>query len=152
MKFEVNKDTYMTIEEADSIIEDEFDSESIEYKLWSQLDEKGKQRLILKGTRLSDRLPYIGTQVPGNQSMRWPRLIQWQPTECPYDIKLGILKQSIRDSINTNKQEHKLQELGVKSYSIKGASITFTENKVNCKLTNGMYEDIFHECFGKWVY
>ena len=45
--------------------------------------------------------------------------------ECPYDVKAAILKQGIRDKLNSNKNETKLQELGVRTYSIKNASVTF---------------------------
>lgn len=151
MEFEIGTNTYMSVTEADSIMAAEFDSESAEYILWSQLDDLGKQRLIIKGTRLADKLPYIGTQYPGTNSLRWPRLISSRYFECPYDIKVGILKQSTKEAINSSKNEHKLQELGVKSYSIKGASISFTDKAYN-KIALGIYEDIYSECFSKWVY
>lgn len=151
MKFEVDYNTYMTVTEADSIIADEFDSKSEEYILWSQLDNLGKQRLIINGTRLVDKLPYIGIQYPGTNSLRWPRLISSRYFECPYDIKVGILKQITRETINSYTNEYKLQELGVKSYSIKGASISFTDKEYN-KISLGIYKDIYDEYFSKWVY
>lgn len=152
MEFVVGKTTYMSVEEADSIITDEFFEDDPEAILWSTYTELDKQRVILKGTRLVDNLPFLGRQYPGYQSMKWPRLIQWQYVDCPYEVKVGILKQVLKDNINNNKDEHKLQELGVKSYSIKGASITFTDNVTQSKLSNGIYDDIFAIYFSKWVY
>ena len=64
-------------------------------------------------------------RYPGLNRMPWPRLTSAGLTECPYDVKVAILKQGLRDRTNSNKNETKLQELGVKSYSIKNASITF---------------------------
>ena len=151
MLFEVGVNTYMTVEEADSIMEDEFDTSEPEYVYWNTLDEIGKQRTILKGTRKVNTFVWVGTQYPGYQQMPWPRLIQYQYVDCPYTVKVGILKQAIKDKLNDDKQESKLQELGVKTYSIKGASITFNDNVSQSKLTNGIYDDIYTECFERWV-
>lgn len=64
MIFELGVNTYMTVEEADSIIDDEFDSTEEEYVLWNSLDEKGKQRIILKGTRAISGLVWRGQRTP----------------------------------------------------------------------------------------
>ena len=151
MIFEVGVNTYMTVEEADSIVEDEFDSTDTEYEIWQGLDTAGKQRVIIKGTRLVNTLIWRGTQYPGYQQMPWPRLIQYRYVDCPYEVKVGILKQSLKDRVNDVKQETKLQELGVKSYSIKGASITFTDNINQNRLSNGIYDTVYREYFEKWT-
>lgn len=153
MEFVVGKNTYMSVEEADSIIDEIYFEDEEEYKIWSTLDETGKQRLILKGTKLIDRLPFLGLQYPGYQSMKWPRLIQYQYIDCPHDVKIAILKQVLKEKIHHSTQEHSLQELGVKSYSIKGASISFTDSSTNGnKLSNGVYSDIFNEYLVRWTY
>lgn len=72
--------------------------------------------------------------------------------ECPYDVKAAILKQGLRDRINSNKNETKLQELGVRTYSIKNASVTFGDGLSKIKLNNGVYSDIFSEYLDRWVY
>lgn len=149
MTFEVGVNTYMTVEEADSIIEDEFDNDE-EVTLWNTLDEKGKQRVILKGTRKIDSMIWVGIRQVAYQNLSWPRFIQGRVKDCPYDIKVGILKQAIKDKINDSKQEIKLQELGVKSYSIKGASITF-DNKNKERLNNGVYDEVYREYLVNWL-
>lgn len=151
MIFEVGVNTYMTVEEADSIVEDEFDSTEEEYDIWQSLDTASKQRVILKGTRAISGLIWRGIQYHGYQQMAWPRLIQYRYVECPYEVKVGILKQSLKDRVNGAKQESKLQELGVKSYSIKGASITFNDNVDQSKLSNGVYDSVYREYFEKWM-
>ena len=152
MQFEVNVNTYMTVEEADSIIEDIYFEDDEEYILWQTFDEVGKQRMILQGTRLIEKLTFLGISIPGYQSMKWPRLIQYRYVDCPYDVKVAILKQAIKDKINQAKSEYDLQELGVKSYSIKGASISFSDNMKQGKLSNGIYDTIFDEYLSNWVY
>lgn len=151
MLFEVGVNTYMTVEEADSIMQDEFESTEAERVIWDALDDAGKKRVILKGTRVINTLVWRGTRYPGFQSMPWPRLIQFNYVECPYEVKLAILKQSLKDRINDEKQETKLQELGVKSYSIKGASITFTDSSKQVKLSNGIYDTIYTELLERWT-
>ena len=143
----------MTLEEADEIIEDELLSTDAELNIWNNMQENDKKKLIIKGTRIVDQLPFLGYKynINNSETLHWPRVINNIFTECPRSIKLGLLKQVLRDNINKDKQEIKLQELGVKSYSIKGASISFSDLNYN-KLANGIYNDIFEECFRKWTY
>lgn len=153
MQFEVNVNTYMTVEEADSIIEDIYFEDDVEREYWESLDDVGKQRLILRGTKIIDTLPFLGVQYPGFQNMKWPRLITFRYVECPYDVKVAIVLQSIKDILNSKKDEYNLLELGVKSYSIKGASISFADTGINTgKLSNGVYDTIYNEYLSKWVY
>lgn len=151
MTFEIGKNTYMSVEEADSIIDDIYDETEQEYIGWNALDEKQKQRKILKGTRLIDDLPFLGVKYPCYSTLKWPRLINLNKVDCPYDIKAAILKQSLKDMINSNREESQLQELGVKSYSIKGASISFSDSQ-NQKLSNGIYSSIYNEYLTRWIY
>ena len=115
----------MTVEEADSIVNDVFFTDDDDAKLWAGMTDDSKSKVIYAGTKLINRLPFIGVRYPGLNRMPWPRLTSAGLTECPYDVKVAILKQGLRDRTNSNKNETKLQELGVKSYSIKNASITF---------------------------
>lgn len=142
----------MTVEEADSIVNDVFFTDDDDAKLWAEMTDDSKSKVIYAGTKLINRLPFIGVRYPGLNRMPWPRLTGAGFTECPYDVKVAILKQGLRDRMNSNKNETKLQELGVKSYSIKNASITFGDQLSKLKLTNGVYQDIFSEYLENWVY
>lgn len=142
----------MTVEEADSIVNDVFFTDDDDTKLWAEMTDDSKSKVIYAGTKLINRLPFIGVRYPGLNRMPWPRLTCAGLTECPYDVKVAILKQGLRDRTNSNKNETKLQELGVKSYSIKNASITFGDQLSKLKLTNGVYQDIFSEYLENWVY
>lgn len=142
----------MTVEEADSIVNDVFFTDDDDTKLWAEMTDDSKSKVIYAGTKLINRLPFIGVRYPGLNRMPWPRLTSTGLTECPYDVKVAILKQGLRDRMNSNKNETKLQELGVKSYSIKNASITFGDQLSKLKLTNGVYQDIFSEYLENWVY
>lgn len=142
--------TYMDVAEADLIVQDEF--EDNEKTLWNSFDNEQKQRLILNGTRKINNLVWRGIQYPGFQSMPWPRLIQYRYVECPYEVKVGILKQAIQDKIYNSKEETSLINSGIKEYRIKGASITFDNNAANAnRLTNGIWMEIYRDYLEKWI-
>lgn len=145
------ENSYMTLEEAKSIASDELDGRDLE--AWDSLDDTGKTRLILKTTRKTENLVYKGHKVGrmNTQPLAFPRWIQLKETECPYDIKLGIIKQGIKELTLSNSEEQSLQERGVKSYNIDGASISFGDIGGSIKLSNGIYTDIYSECFEKWM-
>lgn len=143
--------SYMTLEEAKSIASDELEGDSL--TLWNTLDDAGKTRLILRATRKIENLVFIGHKVGrmNTQPLSFPRYIELKNTECPYEIKVGIIKQGIREISLSNSEEQTLQERGVKSYTINGASITFGDIDGTVKLTSGLYSDIYSECFEKWL-
>lgn len=152
MEFIKGVNTYMDLEEADSIVDDIYFEDDDEYKMWQSLDDKSKQRIILKATRLLDNLTWLGNAYPGYNTLRWPRLIQFEIIDCPYDVKAAILKQGLKEKKNSMTDYHKLQESGVKTYSVKNASISFTDNTGKNKLSNGVYGDIYSEYLRKWTY
>lgn len=151
MELIVGENSYMSLEEANSIIENELLDSDEEYTTWNSLSDDNKTKLIVKGTRLIDTIPWKGTKynlIVG--SLQWPRLINNQLVDCPDSIKLGLLQQVLLDYSNKGKQENKLLEMGVKSYSINKASISFSDKNTK-KLENGIYIDIFNESFRNWV-
>ena len=153
MKLVVGENSYMTVDEANEIVEDNFFEDDTEYVTWKGLSENDKTKVIYNGTKLIETLPFIGVQYPGYQNMKWPRLISLRYVECPYDVKVAILNQGLKDKENYNKQETKLQELGVKTYSIKGASISFGDSlSGGQKLSNGVYSTVFDTYLSKWVH
>ena len=151
MMLTVGVNSYMSLEEADAIIENELLDSDEEYTIWNSLGNDNKEKLIVKGTRLVDTLPWRGIKynlsIVG--SLQWPRIINNQIIDCPYDIKVGLLLQVIIDYINKGKKETQLMELGVTNYKIKDASITFDSSKVN-KLNN-INTDIFNTYFENWI-
>lgn len=152
MDIEVGKNSYMTIEEADKIVEDQYFEDDAEYEYWNSLDNKGKTRLILKGTSEIDILPFLGSKVVGF-GMSWPRSIFGVYTECPYDIKVAIVRHSISERLQNKREETSLIKNGVKSYSIKGASISFSDDAgVKSKVAGVIDFDIYKSYLSKWTY
>lgn len=151
MSIEIGINSYMSLDEANEIIEEELLSNDSDLIVWKALSDTDKEKLVIIGTRLVDKLPFLGIKYNDNIVLQWPRVMNNKEIECPRDIKIGLLKQVLRDYVNKDKQETKLQELGIKSYSIKNASISFSDVNPN-KLSNGVYKDIYLEYFSKWTY
>ena len=152
MMLTVGVNSYMSLEEANTIIENELLDSDEEYTLWNSLSDENKEKLIVRGTRTVDVIPFRGVKynISSVKDLQWPRLIDNELIECPDDIKLGLLVQVLRDYKNKSKQETNLLELGVTNYKIKDASISLDPSKVN-KLCNGIYNDIFDLYIRKWV-
>ena len=153
MELTIGVNSYMDLSEAESLVKNELLATEEEYTTWNSLSDDDKTKLIVRGTRLVDQLPFLGIKcnLDDVQGLHWPRMITNVKFECPTDIKVGLIKQMIRSYSNKNKQETKLQEMGVKTYSINKASISFSDKNIT-KLDNGIYTDIFDEYFSKWIY
>ena len=152
MMLTVGTNSYMSLEEANAIVENELLDTSNEYTVWNSLSESNKTKLIIKGTRIIDSIPFRGVKYNISKvgELQWPRLINNELIECPPEVKIAIIRQVLRDYTNSSKQETQLQEMGVKSYSINKASISFGD-KNSTKLDNGIYNDIYFELIRKWV-
>lgn len=152
MELTVGTNSYMSLEEANTIVENELLDTDSEYITWNSLSENNKKKLIIKGTCIIDSIPFRGVKYNLSRvsNLQWPRLINNEFIECPPEVKVALLKQVLRDYTNKNKQETKLQEMGVKSYSINKASISFGD-KNSTKLDSGIYNDIYFELLRKWV-
>ena len=152
MMLTVGTNSYMSLEEANTIVENELLDTSNEYTVWNSLSENNKTKLIIKGTRIIDSIPFRGVKYNISKvgELQWPRLINNELIECPPEVKIAIIRQILRDYTNSSKQETQLQEMGVKSYSINKASISFGD-KNSTKLDNGIYNDIYFELLRKWV-
>lgn len=152
MEIIVNTNSYMTLEEANLLIEENFLDIDDYYTTWNQLSDTNKIKLILIGTKKVDKLMFIGTKYHLDSTLAWPRSIGDAIYECPYDIKIGLLKEMLYERLNNNTEESKLIEAGVKSYSVKNASITFNDN-IKSKISDINFgRDIYIEHFNKWVY
>lgn len=152
MELTVGTNSYMSLEEANTIVENELLDTSNEYKNWNSLNENNKTKLIIKGTRIIDSIPFRGVKYNLSKvgELQWPRLVNNELVECPPEIKVALIRQVLRDYTNSSRQEMQLQEMGVKSYSINKASISFGD-KNSTKLDNGIYNDIYFELLKKWV-
>lgn len=143
MSFVVNKDTYFDTDEANNIVNDLYIEDDEEYVYWDSLSTEDKEKLIRRATNLIEKCTFLGYKKVNTQVLQYPRLIDGVEKECPLVVKQAIIEQAIKSNLYKGKEEIKLQSLGVKSYSVEGASISFIENASTTRLSNGIYKGIF---------
>ena len=152
MELIVGENSYITIEEADSIVENEYLSGDAEYKDWSMLDDGDKIKLIIKGTRKIDEQIFLGLKV-NSWGLAWPRRLYNKTVECPIDVKIALLKNILTERKYSGTKEQELKDLGVTSYKVKDASITFaTDGGSGNSKINGIYKDIYNTYLSKWLH
>lgn len=143
---------YLTVSEADELVNKVFLLGSPEMVFWFSLSEEDREKLINRGTRLIDKLPFIGYKLYPWQNLSFPRLDDGKIIECPEDIKIAIIAVAIRLELDKQSEEKKLRDLGVRSYRVEGASIDFYDKAPSDKNSYGIPKDIFDEYLAKWVY
>ena len=152
--FEVGKNTYFTVEEADEIMNEEFMSTDEESVYWNSLtNDKDKEVLIKKATALMEKLMYVGIKDNTSNEMKWPRKIDCKLIEFPYELKIAVLAQGISMYKDLGSEANKLQTQGVKKYTTAEASIEFigsNENKTIMK--NNIYKDVYDTYIKPWIH
>ena len=146
MELQKDINSYITLEEVKQIIEDYVYVDAIlEYV--NTLSDNFINKIINRSTKIIDKLHFKGYKVDIEQPLSFPRYdYKGKNTvvvECPEDIKVGIVLQAIYDSYYLNKDEVQLKKLGVSSYSVDGASISFNKDISENKYKNGIYKDIY---------
>lgn len=138
----VGKNVYFDLEEANEIVMNNFEEDDEEYIVWNKMSDAQKETLIRKNTLKVNSFEYLGINRAQSNMLKWPRIIDYTFIECPYNVKLFILKNGLTDKVNKESEEIKLQKQNVSSYSIEGASIKFeASTKIE---SNGVYNKHLH--------
>lgn len=155
MELIVNENSYMTLDEANTLIEQSFMSKDIHRVFWESLSDEDKISLILYNTEIIDSstMLYKWGKLHANQPMQFPRKDNYgRVIECPKKIKIGLLMQALRDSVVDNRQEVLLKNMGVETFKDgSGASITF-DTSTNVKNRQNVYNDIWRRYFSEYSY
>lgn len=151
MELIVGTNSYMTLEEANDIVNKYFDEDDAEYVYWFGLKESKRTKLIYSVTEdVNNTCLFKGHFVTREQALPFPRCIDRQVVECPEDIKTAIILQILKDGVLKQSDEIKMQELGVKSFADgTGASVSFGDNKELTKV-GSIYTDIYDKYLRKW--
>ena len=157
MALVVGTNSYLSVEDADALVPLVYDENSEEYKSWQSMDNSQKEVLLLKATALTETLPYLGSRVPGYQSMAWPRYVFGALYDVPDIVKQGIVAYGLKYYVlhnGANAEYTNLHEQGVRTYSVSQASVSFRDDATSggYNLKNGLYSDIFFTYFNKWCY
>ena len=157
MQLIVGENSYMTLEEANTLIASMYLSTSKEREFWDALNDENKSVLISNATYVVDNPEFLykGIKAQTDQTMQWPRVINYKTVEAPDSIKRGLLLQMFSDFNTANSDEGKLIELGVKSFTDGGgAKIEFASASdsisSSLKNKNGINKKIWRTYFSEW--
>lgn len=90
MSLEVNVDTYVSVEEADKLIENYFISTNEVRTGWEELSASDKESLLRHSCRAIDSLRLDGKKKYPGQKLQFPRIkgtlvgVAWRPYVCQY--------------------------------------------------------------------
>ena len=140
MEIVVGQNSYMTVAEADELIQYLPFNDSCR-KLWESLDDENKKTsIILSSTFLydNDSMEYIGIKKDKEQSLQFPRIYKDNEIDCPFYVKLGLLILGLSDISSNDSEEESLRKAGIKSFADgSGAKMEFVENLKTTHVKSG---------------
>lgn len=131
----VGENSYISLDEANSLVENNYTSFSDEYKFWSSLSDNDKTVLVLNGTNLisDDTFLWKGVRADSEQNLVFPRKLEnGDIIGFSDEMKIGLIELVMRmNAMNFNKFGQLLMH-GISSFSDgAGMSIKFVDNIVN---------------------
>lgn len=156
MAITVNTDTYISLDDADTYVEENYISTDTKRTSWEALSDSDKEIFLKKATKKLDRQILRGIKANDTQTLEFPRALptKYRREDYPQlNIRLDgdwvvetEVSQRVKDaqveealSINTTgsnaNKRLELQKQGVKSYSIGNLSETFNSVSSNYSTT-----------------
>lgn len=161
MELVVGTNCYTDIAQATEIIDNYLTPNDPIRKYWDSVADDATRKAIILGTTHkydNDSMFYKWFKQSANQPLQFPRVdMNNNVIECPLDIKLGLLVQGIKVSINEKYTEYsELKAQGIKNYKIKDASVEFFDvidsSDINTVQDNtGMYKIVYNQYFKNWT-
>lgn len=127
---EVGINSFLTVEEADIIVQEELLTASSESKLWSLLSSNDKEVILKQGTRDINSLNFKGTRANGSK-LKFPRYINGVNVGIPYEVKVATVVNALMNNILKDSEQYNLMKLGVTSMSVGGNSVSLDRNTIN---------------------
>lgn len=128
---EVGKDSYVTLEEAESYIAKFYRSNNPGRQRWTLLEEPDKAALLREALIALEALPYLGRRAAAGQELAFPRLpYQYGNAEgAPEAVKRAQAELALWFSDDEAQEEQAsrsdLQKQGVTSFSLGDLSETY---------------------------
>ena len=134
MSITVGTDSYITVVEADTILDDFFDADN-----WENATEANKEKALKQATRNIDAQNLRGAKVE-EQTLAFPRSVYFDYDGDEYGVTPNAVKTAqalealaILDERANPDQSTALQKKGVVSQSIEGTSVTYDSDLVKRK-------------------
>lgn len=143
-------DKFVSVDEADELVDNLYLPDSAECREWGMLGVEQKSIILGRATAKIDKLMFKGVKAE-KTALSFPRILNGVRVEIPFEIKIATVMQALRSYIESKTEYVKMQELGVKSYSVEGASISFNAGS-KTKNRDGIYTEVFEDYLRKWCY
>ena len=158
MELVVGTNCYADIAGYNELITNNFLSNNPIRVFWDSLDDADKKSLIISSTSKYDKesFCYKGFKLDVEQPLQFPRINVYKKTiDCPDAIKLGIILNSLRDTMSENSTESEMRANGIKSFQDgTGAKIELeysgNVSKSAMKTGEGVYRVIWETYFSEY--
>ncbi len=113
MSIELYKNSFVTLDEANSYFQERFDSDK-----WFELDVELQEKLLITASKKINKADFIGQKLDESQPMEFPRNF-----DMPQDIKDAVCEEaltmvSLCDSVHYKNQQNNIKSIGLGSGSI----------------------------------
>ena len=153
MEIVVGQNSYMTVEEADELIQYLPFNNSCR-KIFESLNDDEKTSVIISSAFMydTDSMEYIGVKKDKEQSLQFPRIYKDNEIDCPFYVKLGLLILGLSDISSNDSEEESLRKAGIKSFADgSGAKMEFIENFKTTHVNSiGIDKDIWKKYFSEY--
>ena len=145
MSVTVGTDSYITIAEATTILENYFDTDN-----WTGATTANQELALTKATKNIDSLKLRFSKYDEDQTLQFPRNCLLRGRN---DLVLGTVPDLIKEAqavealgvldqrAGTTNSLVELQKLGVKSQSVEGTSVTFSDDEVTAQRNRVLISD-----------
>lgn len=150
-----NENSYVSLEEANALVENSYISSSDEYKWWNTLSDSDKAVLVLNSTRMLNNdvlCGWRGARLDEVQSLSFPRklkngtIVEWTSA-----MSGGLIELLFEVNKSSYSEYGRLRKEGIASYKIKDASITLHDNNKNINFESILdHNNILKTCFGDY--
>lgn len=131
----VGENSYISLDEANSLVENNYISFSDEYKFWSSLSDNDKAVMVLNATNLitDDTFLWKGVRADSEQNLVFPRKLENDDIiEFSDKMKIGLIELVMRMNATNFNKFGQLIKNGISSFSDgAGMSVKFVDNIVN---------------------
>ena len=145
MSITVGTDSYITVAEATTILANFFDTENFD-----DATEANKELALKQATRDIDSLKYLGTKYDDEQALLFPRdFVNYAQGETALQvvndkIKIAQALEALKimdNRVDGEDQMIALQKKGVKSQSVEGTSVTYSDDSIDKQRKKVMKSD-----------
>lgn len=141
MALKIGYNSFVTLEEAQSIVEEELYSDSLEYILWSRLNESDREKICKQGALDINTLEFIGRRDVSKYKLKFPRIIHGEEV-IPEEIKIASVLNGLMTKVTKDGDHYKLIRDGVESMTVGPNSVKMNIKKYEVIRGSYIYDEV----------